>query len=196
MPGPRRPTKTERWRDEQGFTLPELLVTIVILGILLAIASSTWFSVVESRRVTAAANQLAADMRLAHANATNQLASWRVVLVPNRGASGAGPDYYLVKLDAAGAVASGATVSRSLPDSTRVVQGDPLLNDSGLETLYASLPLGGAATRSLEFDPDGSMDNLAPTGVTGRDRIRVTEDGSPEGVLEFVEETSRIKVVG
>lgn len=71
-----------------------------------------------------------------------------------------------------------------------------LLNDSGLMTLYASLSLGGTATRSLEFDPDGSMDNLAPIGAAGRDRVRVTGDGSPEGMLEFVEETSRIKVVG
>ncbi len=171
------------------------MVTVVVLGILVAVASSVWFGVVESRRMTAAANQVAADMRLAHANATNQLSSWRVVLIPGRGASGVGPDYYLVKLDAAGAVVPGATVSRYLPDDAQVVQGDSL-NDSGLETLYASLSLGGVATRSLEFDSDGSMDNLSPTGAAGRDRVRVTEDGNPEGMLEFVEETSRIKVVG
>jgi prepilin-type N-terminal cleavage/methylation domain-containing protein len=66
------------WRCERGFTLPELMITIVLLGILLAIASSTWFGVVESRRVDSATNQMVSDLRLAHSRATNRLASWRV----------------------------------------------------------------------------------------------------------------------
>ena len=52
--------------DERGFTLVELLAVIIIMGIVLSIASSTWFRVVESRRVDSATNQLAADLRLAH----------------------------------------------------------------------------------------------------------------------------------
>lgn len=52
--------------EERGFTLPEVLITIVIMGIVFAIASSAWFGVVDSRRVDAAANQLASDLRKAH----------------------------------------------------------------------------------------------------------------------------------
>ena len=59
--------------DERGFTLIEVMVIIIIMGIVFAIASSTWFGVVESRRVDSATNQLAADLRLAHTSATNRL---------------------------------------------------------------------------------------------------------------------------
>ncbi len=52
------------WRCEQGFTLPEVLITIVLMSIAFAIASSTWFNIVESREVDSAANQVAGDLRL------------------------------------------------------------------------------------------------------------------------------------
>src|SRR5215204_3879490 len=61
------------WEDERGFTLIEVLVTIILMGIVFAIASSTWFKVVESRRVDSATNQVVADLRLAHTQATNHL---------------------------------------------------------------------------------------------------------------------------
>jgi type IV fimbrial biogenesis protein FimT len=67
-------------KDERGFTLGEVLITIVIMGIVFAIASSTWFGVVESRAVDSATNQLASDLRLAHSTATNRLADQVVSL--------------------------------------------------------------------------------------------------------------------
>ena len=59
--------------DERGFTLIELLVTIVIMGIVFGISSSIWFKMAESRRVDSATNQVVADLRLAHTQATNRL---------------------------------------------------------------------------------------------------------------------------
>ena len=59
--------------DERGFTLFEVIATIVIMGIVFAIASSTWFTVAESRRVDSATNQVIADLRLAHTQAKNRL---------------------------------------------------------------------------------------------------------------------------
>src|SRR5215203_5823997 len=59
--------------DERGFTLIEVMVTIVIMGIVFAIASSFWFKMAESRRVDSATNQVVADLRLAHTQATNRL---------------------------------------------------------------------------------------------------------------------------
>ena len=61
------------WKDERGFTLLEVMITIVIMGIVLAIATSSWFKVVESRRVDSATNQVVADLRFAHTQATNHL---------------------------------------------------------------------------------------------------------------------------
>ena len=59
--------------DERGFTLAEVMITVVIMGIVLGIASSTWFKVAESRRVDSATNQVVADLRLAHTQARNRL---------------------------------------------------------------------------------------------------------------------------
>ena len=54
------------WEDERGFTLVEVMIVIILMGIVFAIASSSWFGAAESRRVDSATNQLAADLRLAH----------------------------------------------------------------------------------------------------------------------------------
>jgi prepilin-type N-terminal cleavage/methylation domain-containing protein len=61
------------FEDERGFTLVEVLVTIISMGVVLAIALPVFFDVMEGRRVDSATNQLAADLRLAHTRATNRL---------------------------------------------------------------------------------------------------------------------------
>ncbi len=66
--------------DERGFTLIEVLVVIILMGIVFGIASSTWFNVVEGRQVDSATNQLAADLRLAQSKATNRLVPQTVTL--------------------------------------------------------------------------------------------------------------------
>src|SRR5215208_4842161 len=66
--------------DERGFTLIEVIITIIIMGIVFAIGSSMWFGAIESRKVDSATNQLAADLRQAHSRATNRLASQTVTL--------------------------------------------------------------------------------------------------------------------
>jgi prepilin-type N-terminal cleavage/methylation domain-containing protein len=93
--------------DERGFTLIEVLVTIIILGIVFAIATSTWFGVVESRRVDSATNQMVSDLRLAHTSATNRLAPWRVQCVSGSANYQIGPD-------------GGTLSSRSLPEGTQL----------------------------------------------------------------------------
>jgi prepilin-type N-terminal cleavage/methylation domain-containing protein len=93
---------------ENGFTLLEVLIVIVLLGILFAIATSTWFGVVESRRVDSATNQLVSDLRLAHTSATNRLTNWRIELIPDTRNYRIGP--------------SGGTPStRSLPEGTKLI---------------------------------------------------------------------------
>ena len=72
-------------QSERGFTLQEVLIVIVLMGIVLAIAASSWFGMIESRRVDSAANQMVSELRLAHARATNRLTNWRVQFDPNTG---------------------------------------------------------------------------------------------------------------
>lgn len=177
---------------ERGFTLPEVLITIAIMGILAAIAIPSWFGIVESRNVDSAANQIASDLRLTHTKSTNQLAKWRVVLLPEKAAESAGPDYYLVRMTSAGDVDVSTAISRTLPDNTKVV-GDSALEDGAVvTTLYSVLGLSGP-TRSLEFSSDGSMRNL--TVGAGANEVQVTVDGSTMGRVNFVDATSRINIV-
>lgn len=88
--------------DGQGFTLPEVMMVIVIMGILAAIAIPSWRSVVEGRQVDSATNQLASDLRLAHTKATNRLTNYQVVFTDGSSSYQFGP--------------AGSPVTRTLPD--------------------------------------------------------------------------------
>lgn len=179
-------------RKQGGFTLAEVMITIVIMGILFAIATTTWQNLIESRRVDSASNQLLVDLRSAHASASNQLATWRVVLNPDRRAETAGADYSLVKLDPAGNPIASSTISRTFA-------GNVALNSP---TLVA---LGG--TRAVDFAPNGSASAVGtldlgaaatdgcPSGTpTTGPRVRVTVDNAPMHCITFNPATSRIKV--
>jgi prepilin-type N-terminal cleavage/methylation domain-containing protein len=98
------------WQNEQGFTLPEVVMVIALMGIVFAIASSSWFGMVESRRVDSATNQVVSDLRLAHTSATNRLTEWRVELDPNSG------NYRIGSGSSSGFV--GTPSSRSLEEGT------------------------------------------------------------------------------
>ena len=68
--------------DESGFTLAEVIAGIVVMGIVAAIAIPGWFTMVDNYKVESATSQLASDLRLANARATNRLETWEVVLPP------------------------------------------------------------------------------------------------------------------
>ena len=118
------------WKDRRGYTLPEVLTAVAMAGVLAAIFLIILLALLERWRVEAAADQLAADMRLAHTNATQQLTDWRVVLMhegrPLAACSNA--DYCLVKLKNAYEGVDGSPAldpehppaPRELPEGTRI----------------------------------------------------------------------------
>jgi prepilin-type N-terminal cleavage/methylation domain-containing protein len=104
-------TLHESWQSERGFTLVEVMTTIIIMGILAAVAMSVWWPVVEGRRVDSATSQIASELRQAHTSATTRLEDWRVEMDADSG------DYHIYRIDPD----TGAPVllsSPSLPDRT------------------------------------------------------------------------------
>jgi prepilin-type N-terminal cleavage/methylation domain-containing protein len=188
--------------DERGFTLQELVTTIAILGILIAIAVIVLLALLERWRVEAAARQFAADLRLAHTRATNQLTDWRVVFMPDGSpVSGCSSvDYCMIKLGAPyGAGDATPTIDpetplapRELPEGTKIREvtfdADCSAGDAGAVIPPSSC--GG--TRTLEFSSNGTVRTLRP-GQSGTVRIS-SDDGSPFCDVVFTSATSRIRI--
>ncbi|MDQ4063016.1 MAG: hypothetical protein M3122_03780 [Actinomycetota bacterium] len=166
-----------------------MLTVIAIMGILLAIGIIILLGILEQRRVDAATNQLVADLRLAHTNATNQLTDWRVVLVPEKAEDDV-PDYYLVKLRASypnSAPEVTESTPRTFPGNVKIVNIAGAL-DTGSGGLVSPSVVG--QTRTIEFNTDGTMRFFqAVSGSTC-----VTVDGDPENRVIALAATSRVKI--
>jgi prepilin-type N-terminal cleavage/methylation domain-containing protein len=163
------------WRCEEGFTLAEVIATIVIMGIVFAIASSTWFNVIEGRNVDSAANQLAADLRQAHSSAVNQLEPWVVTLTSGNS------EYSIGQSDKP---LEDREVRNFCDDGDGVCDiNDPRVN----------IPPGGPAGSvvTITFKPDGSA-SVAPGGST---TFEVTVDGNPSSNVTLTLTTSRVDIV-
>ena len=189
--------------SQRGFTLPEVLIAIVIMGILFAIASSSWFSVIESRAVDSAANQLAGDMRLAHDSATNRLAEARIVFSRDGSpvtCNGGSADYCLVQPVGAGA---SRVVPRTFSDD-RARLHSPNIGVDPAGAVAIPGVLGGPNKVTIEFGSDGSARPLGtvvgtPTVTTRLDSDAATADcatahDEPCHDVSLNQTTSRIRI--
>jgi type II secretion system protein H len=153
--------------DERGFTLIEVMITILLMGIVMAIASSSWLGAIESRKVDSATNQLVADLRQAHSKATNRLASQTVTL----------------DVDSSEYTMTGAADPLDLDDCDEedVANGD--CDDEDVVVINAAA--------SVEFKTDGSA------VITGANPIRVesSKDDDKCHDIEINSATSRVQIV-
>jgi prepilin-type N-terminal cleavage/methylation domain-containing protein len=194
----------DAWKDRRGYTLPEVLTAVAVAGVLAAISLMILLALLERWRVEAAADQLAADMRLAHTNATQQLTDWRVVLMhdgrPLAACSNA--DYCLVKLKNAYDGVDGSPAldpehppaPRELPEGTRVKEVTFDADCSGGDPDAAVPPssCGPEPTRTIEFNSNGTVRTLRP-GASGTVRVS-SDDGSPSCGLVFQAATARVRI--
>jgi prepilin-type N-terminal cleavage/methylation domain-containing protein len=157
------------WKEERGFTLIELVLVIVLMGIVMAIASSSWLDAIESRKVDTATNQVVADLRYAHSQATNRLANSDFTTPDPTPPAGAVP-LSTYEIGPAGAVASD-----SLPDGAQF-----------------------AAATKIRFGADGSAQVISgPAAVGGiiTITVRSSKDATNNHPIQINTVTSRIKVV-
>jgi prepilin-type N-terminal cleavage/methylation domain-containing protein len=195
--------------NERGYTLAEVLTAVAIMSIILTIGIIVLLALLERWRVEAAADQFAADLRLAHTRATEQLTDWRVVFMadgtPLSRCSAA--DYCVVKLklpygsgDPAPTLDDSIRPAvRELPEGTRIkeVTFDPDCShgdrNAAIPPSYCGTDVGqDGATRTLEFNSNGTVRTLRP-GQSGTVVIS-SEDGSPECPVVFNATTSRIRI--
>ena len=192
------------WRDRRGYTLPEVLTAVAIAGVLAAISLMILLALLARWRVESAADQLAADMRLAHTGATQQLTDWRVVLMhdgtPLAGCSGA--DYCLVRLKSAYDAGDGSPAldpdsppaPREPPAGTKIreVTFDADCSGGDPDAVVPPSSCGPEPTRTIEFNSNGTVRTLRP-GTSGTVRGS-SDDGSPSCALVFQAATARSRV--
>ncbi len=189
--------------------MPEVLTAVAILAVLLIIAVIVFLALLERWRVEAAAEQLAADMRLAHSRATNRLTDWRVVLAPKDtgedSGEGSGPDYYLVELK--DVYEPGYPRPEAAESTPRFLPADVKIkdhrsgtsNDDQGETRWVSPIMRGTPgpapdpTRTVEFNSDGTMAffegpaNSACVTVDGSPMLRVKASSPATSAIEIVD---------
>jgi type IV fimbrial biogenesis protein FimT len=183
-----RISKRALWRDQRGFTLAEVMITVIIIGIVMAIASSTYSRVVQGRQVDSATNQLVADMRLAHTQSTNRLTEFRLVYRQGGTVTCNGGTFDYCLLEQTGTSTYEQT-GRDLPQGARILSST-LLDDG-------TLPAGftGSGMKSLKFTSSGGASS--PGGTSGTTtRITISPDGAtePSHVIDVNTVTSRVQV--
>lgn len=70
-----------RMNEQRGFTLIELMLTIVVMGVALAVAVPSWTTFIQNNRLTSQANTLTSSLLLARSEAIKQ--NRGVVLCPS-----------------------------------------------------------------------------------------------------------------
>jgi Tfp pilus assembly protein FimT len=153
----------------------ELVWVIIIMGIVFVAAVPLWLSAVESRKVDSALNQMVADLRRAHTNATNRLQNWQVDPKPP------GEAINSYRVGACGDPCGGA------PLATPLLYLDECGADCPPSTIFSS-PTGV----KVVFHPDGGAQFF---GGAGNIVQVAAADGSPCRRIEINPVTSRIEVL-
>ena len=162
-----------------GFTLLELMVTIAIAAILLAIALPSFQGSLRSNRVATATNELLASLSLARSEAVRNTRGAGVCTSADGAACGGDWNSgWLVwaDTDGDGAVDAGETV-------VRFTQAKPMLTMTGSATTLAFDPrgrtIGGQQTIGLRPSDAATPARCVTISVTGQTRVAQAACAAP-----------------
>lgn len=156
---------------QEGFTLVELMVTIVVAAILLTLAIPSFNDMVDRRRLVGAADNVLADMRFAQAEAMKSNAQVKVTFTvganwsytmdtsPSRTNSGTAYKGTSLAVSAAVTSASGAI---TFDPKRNTIQPTPTANS---QMVVITSALGKKL--SLEVTPESAMRLCTTTSVPG-----------------------------
>lgn len=146
-----------RYRRVKGFSVIELMITVAIVAILVAVALPSFQESLRGNRVSTASNELITSLNLARSEALRNPRG--AVLCTSEDGSTCGGDWgdgWIVWIDADGDGAPGGTGDRLI----RHVAGNAKLSIS------ATAPGGSNFARRIVFDNRGRVDNNDARVVT------------------------------
>lgn len=150
--------KLRRAKKSKGFTLVELLVVLIMIGILSTIAAPAWFGFLNNQRLGTAQNQVYLAMREAQSNARRTKQPWYAVF---RQLPSGQAQYSVLQ------IAENINVSSFSASSCDSFPWRNLESSIRLSYVGAGLPNLGGCTNAkyLKFDKDGNLGNLVNIGV-------------------------------
>lgn len=174
-------------KSQKGFTLIELLITVVILGILVAIATPSMFSILESRKLKGAAEKAFADFQFVKTEAIKRNSPVRMDFT----GFGSGNDWcYGFKVNAncdCTETDSSLATFCEIDGIKKVVNQDDY--DGAVSVANLLVPFGGAASfepvrgttsnGNIEFELSGGRKIKIIVSTIGR--IRLCSDSSIGG---------------
>ncbi|GAB3343405.1 GspH/FimT family pseudopilin [Marilutibacter aestuarii] len=171
----------------RGFTLVELMITVVVMGVLLAIGVPSFRYVQNSARISAPANELVASVQLARAEAIRR--NGRMALCSSSDgatcAAGGAWNGWIVFADADrnGAVTAGEEIlRRHVVEAPVVVEASPALAD-GVLTFRSD-----GFARDSAGDPVTAAIGVCVAATIPTDNVRNVTLGA--GSRAFIERTS------
>lgn len=173
-----------RRRPSAGFTLIELLVTLAVLAVVMAMAAPSFTGLIQSNRLTTAANELVAALQTARVEAVRR--NRRVALCPTTNGTSCSGD------------ASNWTRVIVFADTNSdgaVSAGEEVIKDVQVTQANAAITVVGAGSVAfVRFGPDGRV-RVGSTG-TSSGTIALTSSKLPaaSGTRRVDMATSRISV--